>query len=134
MWTILPALLGGLLKLGSELIEDPDKKAEFAYKTLELSNELALKLLDTKTYPWVDALVKLAYAGEQLVKGLIRPLGSFALAAFAAYCDVNGIELNPELKALLYGAPIGWGVSRHIEKGKQAKLSRPAAADNSDPF
>lgn len=123
MLQALTSLIPGLFKLGSELIEDPDKKTEFAFKTQELYHQLATKLLDTKTFPWVDALVKLAYASEAIVKGFIRPVGSFALAAFAAYCDVKGITLSDTVSTLLYGAPIAWGTSRHIEKREKAKSS-----------
>jgi len=127
MLQALTSLIPGLFKLGSELIEDPDKKTEFAFKTQELYSTLATKLLETKTYPWVDALVKLAYASEAIVKGLIRPLGSFALAGFAAYCQVKGIELSDAVATLLYGSPAAWGVSRHIEKREKAKAK-------ADPF
>lgn len=127
MLQALTSLIPGLFKLGSELIEDPDKKTEFAFKTQELYHQLATKLLDTKTYPWVDALVKLAYASEAIVKGLIRPLGSFVLAGFAAYCQIKGIELSGPVQALLYGAPAAWGYSRHKEKQEQAKTK-------TDPF
>lgn len=121
MMQALVSLIPGLFKLGSELIEDPDKRTEFAFKTQELYHQLAIKLLETKTFPWVDALVKLAYASEAIVKGLIRPLGSFALAGFAAYCDIKGIALSDTVSTLLYGAPIAWGTSRHVEKRSQAK-------------
>lgn len=127
MFQAIVGLIPGLFKLGSELIEDPDKKTEFAFKTQELYNNLAMKLLDTKTYPWVDALVKLAYASESIVKGLIRPIGSFALAGFAGYCELNSIPLSDTAQALLYGAPVGWGVSRHVEKSKKAEAK-------DDPF
>lgn len=125
MFQAIVGLIPGLFKLGSELIEDPDKKTEFAFKTQELYNNLAMKLLDTKTYPWVDAIVKLSYASEAILKGLIRPIGSFALAGFAMYCEVKGISLSDTTQALLYGAPVGWGVSRHVEKSKKKKEDDP---------
>lgn len=116
MFDILGSVLGGIFNIGDKLIEDKDKKNEFAFKALELTNVLAVKLLDTPTYKWVDALVKLSYASEQLVKGLLRPIGSLALAGYAAYCDTHGIQLSETVQVLLYGAPVGWGVSRHAEK------------------
>lgn len=121
MLQILTSLLPGLFKIGSELIEDPDKKIEYAFKTQQMYNDLALKLLDTKTYPLIDALVKLAYASEAIVKGLFRPIGSFALAGFAAYCDIKGIQLSDTVSALLYGSPVAWGASRHVEKKNNKK-------------
>lgn len=115
---ILGSIVPSLFKMGDKLIEDKDKRNEYAFKAMELTNDMALKLLDTKTYPWIDALVKLAYAGEAIVKGLLRPLGSLVLAGFAAYCDIKGIELSGAVETLLYGSPLAWGYSRHQEKKK----------------
>jgi hypothetical protein len=116
---MIQAILGifpGLLKLGSELIEDPDKKNEYAFKALEMTNDLALRLLDTKTYPWVDALVKLAYAGEAIFKGLFRPLASTAAMGFVAYCSMHGIELDPVVQGVMASLLPAWGISRYKEK------------------
>lgn len=115
---ILGSIVPSLFKMGDKLIEDKDKRNEYAFKVMEMSNDLALKLLDTKTYPWIDGLVKVAYASEAIVKGLLRPLGSLALAGFAAYCDINSIELSGAVETLLYGSPLAWGYSRHQEKRK----------------
>ena len=109
---LLSAVLPAVIKLGDKFIEDKDKRNEFAFKMMDA-------MLNTQTYKWVDALVKLSYAGEQIVKGLIRPLGAIAMAGFAAYCDANGIELSETVQVMLYGAPIGWGTSRHLEKSKK---------------
>jgi len=128
MFEAIASILPGLFRLGSELIEDPDKKNEYAFKTLELYNTLATKLIDTKTYPWVDAIVKLAYASEAIIKGLIRPIGSLALAGFAAYCNVKGIHLADSVQTVLYGSPVAWGASRHIEKKQKTE------AKKQDPF
>ena len=102
-------------KLGDKLIEDKDKKTEFAFKTQELTFKTMEVLLQTKTYPFVDALVKLMYAA----KVFIRPIGSLAMAGFAAYCAVNNIELNEVIQTTLFGAPVAWGVSRHVEKKRK---------------
>lgn len=110
-------VLSGLFKLGDKYIEDKDKKAE-------LFTTAMTTMLNTTTYKWVDALVKLSYAGEQITKGLLRPLGSFALAGFAMYCQVNSIELDIALQTFLYGAPAAWGTSRHIEKSNK-NLKQP---------
>lgn len=118
---LLGSVMPGLFKLGDKLIEDKDQRNKFAFKTQEMTFKMMEVMLNTKTYPWVDALVKLSYASEQIIKGLFRPLGSFAMAGFAAYCQVNDITLPTELQYLLYGAPVGWGVSRHAEKAKKKK-------------
>lgn len=114
MMGLFASLLPGIIKLGDKFIEDKDKRNEFAFKMMEI-------MLNTQTYKWVDALVKLSYAGEQIVKGLIRPIGAIAMAAFAAYCDVKGIQLSDTVQTMLYGAPIAWGTSRHAEKRKKEK-------------
>lgn len=113
---LFTSLLPGIIKLGDKFIEDKDKRNEFAFKMMDI-------MLNTTTYKWVDALVKLSYAGEQIVKGLIRPIGAMAMACFAAYCDVNAIELSDTAQTLLYGAPVAWGTSRHVEKRKQKPLA-----------
>jgi hypothetical protein len=118
---ILGSLIPGLFKLGDKLIEDKDKKNEFAFRVLEMAHELSLKLIDTKTYPWIDGLVKLAYASEAIVKGLLRPLGSAAMTGFAIYADLHGIELSAGVEAVLYAAFPAWGASRHAEKAKKQK-------------
>ena len=113
--------LPGMLKLGGKLIVDKDKQAEYAFKVLEMSDRFAQKMLETKTYPWIDGLVKLAYAGESIVKGLIRPLGALGMGCFAIYAEVNAIELSEAVQALLYGAAPAWGYSRHQEKKRPRK-------------
>lgn len=110
------SIVDAALSLGDKLIEDKDKKAELASKAME-------QMLASRTYRWVDGIVKLSYASEQIVKGLIRPLGSVAMFCFGAYCSIKGIELPPVIHELLYGAPLGWGVSRHMEKNKKIKRS-----------
>lgn len=116
---MIQALLGlvpGLLKLGDKMIEDKDKKAEYAFNVQRMYFEMAEKLLDTKTFPWVDALVKLAYSSTAIIKGLIRPVGSIAALGFVAYCELNGIELSPMVEAIMASLLPAWGVSRYKEK------------------
>lgn len=114
-------LLPSLMKIGDKFIEDKDKKAEFASK-------LADTMLNTQTYKWVDALVKLSYASEQIIKGLVRPL--FSVGIF-----IYGIA-NPEILttlhnlgtvgdmgiATIFGAAPAWGISRYKEKQKKADM------------
>lgn len=116
----------------AKLIPDKDKQIEFAFKTQELTFKLMEKMLDTPTNPWVDAIVKFAFAIDQIAGGLVklfRPVGASAAFVFAAYCDVNSIELSPTVETILYGLLPAWGVSRHVEKAK--KTSR---AEYSSPF
>ena len=116
MLGLLGSLLPGLFNLGGKMIEDKDKKNEYAFKVLEMTQELSLKMLDVKTYPWIDGLVKLAYASEQIIKGLFRPIAATVMFVFAMYCELNAIELSDTIQTLLYGAFPAWGVSRHVEK------------------
>lgn len=118
---LLTSVLPGLLGLGGKLIEDKDKRAEFAFKVQEMAHDLALKMLDVKTYPWVDALVKLAYASEQIIKGLLRPLGAAAMTGFVIYAEVNEIQLSGPVETLLIAAFPGWMTSRHMDKAKAKK-------------
>ena len=113
------SMLPSLFKLGDKLIVDQDKKQEFAFKVQEMMNNFAIHMLETKTYPWIDGLVKLAYAGEAIIKGLIRPLGALGMLAFAIYCEINLIELSEGVQAILYGSAPAWGVSRHVEEKRK---------------
>jgi len=122
---LLTSLLPSLFSLGGKLIEDKDKRAEFAFKVQEMAFKQMEVLINAKTYPWVDALVKMAYASEQIVKGLFRPVVSAGLFVY-------GI-MNPDmLKSLhelgiagdagivgVFGAFPAWMKSRHDEKKKK---------------
>lgn len=105
-------LLSGILSIGKELIEDKDKKNEFADKAME-------RLLATETHPFVDAVVKLSYAADQITKGLLRPLGAAVMTAFGIYAHLNGIEIDGALHAMFDGAFPAWGASRHAEKARK---------------
>lgn len=112
------SLVDAALQIGKELVEDKDKKAELAYSTME-------KLLSSKTYRWVDGLVKLSYAAEQIVKGLIRPLASVTMFVYGvmnpdvlAQLHALGTAGDVGIAAMLGSAP-AWGVGRHIEKKKK---------------
>ena len=105
------ALIAGLFNLGGKLIEDKDKKTEYAFKVMEL-------MLNVKTYPIIDALVKLSYASEQIMKGLFRPVGAAAMTGFAMWASYKGVTLDTAAQTVLYGAFPAWGASRHAEKAK----------------
>ncbi len=111
----------------SEFIEDPDKKAEITARTVEA-------MLGSKTIKYVDAIVKLAYASEHLMKGLIRP----SISAFAFLYGLFNPEVLKSLHELgtvgdagiaaMFGSFPMWGISRHKEK--QAKANKdPAFGD-----
>lgn len=116
---MIQAILGlvpGLFQLGGKLIEDKDKRNEYAFKVLEMTHEMSLKLIEMKTYPWVDALVKLAYASEAIIKGLFRPVASVGALVFLGYCQIKGIELSPVVEGVLVALAPAWGYSRYKEK------------------
>jgi hypothetical protein len=122
MISLFTSLIPSLFKIGDKLIADEDKKMEFAFKVQEMAFKQMEQLINAKTYPWVDALVKLAYASEQIIKGLFRPIASACMLAFAMYCEVSTIELSDGVQAILYGAFPAWGASRHIDKQKKKKV------------
>lgn len=103
--------------LGGKLIEDKDKRTEYAFKMQELAFRAMEVMLNTKTVPWVDATIKLMYA----CKTFIRPVGSTVMAGFAAYCAVKQIALPEYIQVMLYGAPVAWGASRHAEKKRKTE-------------
>lgn len=108
-----------LIDLGSEYIEDPDKRNEFNMKVMEARNDLSLAVIQSKTTPKVDAIVKLLYAMRDTVLPLLRPVGSAILTGFVAYMRYNGTPLSTELEVMLASAFPGWMLSRHIQKGKE---------------
>lgn len=98
----------------SEFIEDPDKKAELTVKLSEV-------LLTTTTTPKTDAFVKILLAFRDIIIPMFRPVGSIAMAVFGAWCIKEGVELPEPIQYILFGAPIGWGLSRHGEKKAKAE-------------
>jgi len=116
MFGLFASIIPGLFKLGDKLIADEDKKAEYAFRVQEMFFKQMEVLIAAKTYPWVDALVKMAYASEQIVKGLFRPVGAALMTGFVLYAEVKGIELSGTVETLLISAFPAWGASRHVEK------------------
>jgi len=119
---LLKMLLPDIFRLGDKLIEDKDKKAEYAFEVQKMSSGFMSTMLTTKTYPWVDALVKIAYASEAIIKGLFRPVLSAVLVGFGIYFELNNIEISATVETIMFGSPVAWGASRHIEK--KAKLNK----------
>lgn len=102
----------GLIGLADQAIEDKDKKIEFQYRVLDRTLGFYEKMMEQKTIPWVDALVKFV----MVFKEFVRPIGSFILTAAAAYMSYKGIALPDWVEVVMYGAFPGWMASRHSEK------------------
>lgn len=120
MFSAILSVIPGLFNLGGKMIEDVDKRNEYAFKVLEMTQTMSMKMLDVKTYPWIDGLVKLSYAGDQIVKGLLRPIGSGILTGVVIYCAMNNIVLPDVINTIGAAAFPGWMASRHMEKSKKA--------------
>jgi hypothetical protein len=118
--TVIAAMLPKLLDIGDKLIEDKDKRAEYAWKVQDRMLGIMEKFATTSTIPWVDATVKLSFALGSFILPLMRPLGSALLTGFAAYAHVKGIQLPEYIHAALYTAFPGWMASRHQEKKRAA--------------
>jgi len=117
----LISMIPNMFKLGGKLIQDADKRAEYAFKVQEMMQDFMKTMLQTKTYPWVDGVVKLAYAGDAIVKGLIRPLAAGGMMVYAIYAQTHGIVLPEAVEIMLYGALPAWGVDRGLDKRKKKK-------------
>ena len=121
MISLFTSLIPSLFKIGDKMIVDKDKKMEFAFKVQEMTFKFMEVMLNVKTIAWVDALVKLSYAMENIIKGLFRPIGAALMTGFAIYAEVKGIELSATVEAILVGAFPAWGVDRHLDKKKPKK-------------
>jgi hypothetical protein len=137
MLGLLASMLPGLFKIGDKLIEDKDKKMEYAFKVQEMYFKQMEILINMKTYPWLDGLIKLAYASETIIKGLFRPVASAALFAYGLFNpDVlqnlhdNYGAMGDAIIATIFGALPSWGVSRHVEKKRKDVIANKQ--DNDD--
>jgi len=108
----------------SELVTDEDLKAKLEFEEAKLRFELDKTLLSTTTSPGMDSFVKLMIATRDIIIPLFRPLGSLLMAGFAAYCIAKGIMLPEYIQTMLFGAPLAYGTSRHVDKGNQQKIER----------
>lgn len=115
-WEPVADAVKSLVDLGSEYIVDKDKLIEFQYKASKLQAGITNKLLETSTVPWVDATIKILVA----LNTFSRPVGGALMTAFAAYCVINNIDIDPAMQTVFAGAFPAWGVSRHIQKGKNS--------------
>ena len=115
------------LKLGQsifgvidQLVDDGDLAAKLKNGILEKQIAFSTTVLTTSTTPKTDAAVKLLYAMRDVVIPMLRPFGSAAMSAFAAYAAVKGIQMDPATHAAMASAFPGWMVSRHIQKKTEA--------------
>ncbi len=124
----------GITNLISEYITDDDLVAKLNFETEKLKFELDKALLSTTTTPRMDAFVKLLIATRDIIIPLLRPLGSLAMACFAAYCAYKHIQLPEAIQYALFGAPLAYGTSRHANKKDEQKTQRAkiARTDNWD--
>lgn len=112
----LGGIFDGLFDIGKELITDKDKLIEFNFKTAELKSKMIMALLQTKTHPTVDAIVKIILT----LNTFWRPLVGACMTAFGAYCHWKGVDLgSPLTHGIFDGAFPAWGASRHVEKNKK---------------
>lgn len=108
-------VLASLFNLGKSYIDDKTKQMEYAEKVAELGIQLQTTIIQDKTSPFVDGIVKLMYASKDVILPLFRPIGSALLSAFAAYCAYKKIDLGG-LGVIMGSAFPGWMGSRAIEK------------------
>ncbi len=121
-------IIESALGIGMKYMESQDKKEQLALDTVKA-------MLTSKTYRFVDAIVKLAYAAEQITKGLLRPMFSIGMFIWG----LNNVDVMKQLidlgivgegaVAAIFGAAPAWGYSRHQLKKKSAKIS-----DDEDDF
>lgn len=129
------SILPDLTSLADQLIEDKDKKAEYAFKLQELAMQYQQTLITTKTSPKVDAGVKLLYAISDIGQKLWRP----ALSGFAFIWGLFNPEDLMRLHELgtvgdagiaaVFGSAPAWGYSRHVEKQKKGSAKAPEVED-----
>lgn len=119
---LLGSILPSLFKMGDKLIEDKDLKQKYAFETKEMVFKMMEVMLATKTYPWIDGLVKLAYASEVIIKGLFRPIISAGLFAYGLM-NPDMLKQLHELGVMgdagilgMFGMFPAWMKSRHDEK------------------
>ena len=120
--SIIGSVVKGLFGIADKMIVDKDKKAEFAFKIQDRTFNLMERLVEIKTIPWVDAVVKLLIASVSLA----RPIGSFLLTAFSIYAQVKGIQLDSVTNGVLLSAFPGWMAAREANKSRKAKIKREA--------
>jgi hypothetical protein len=113
------------LKFGTSIVDVIDQYVEDKDLATKLKFAIAEKQIDfsmqIQASEHVPTFVKLMYAVRDVLIPMFRPLGTFALTAFAAYAATNDITLDPVLQAALAAAFPGWVASRHVEKSTKTK-------------
>ncbi len=126
------SLIKEAIGAGKELIEDKDKRNQFADNNSERAYKLAETIIKRETTPKVDAIVKLAYAARDCILPMFRPVGGFILSAAGVYLAIN----HPDTHELIMGALIGsgpaWGYSRYKEKVKGVNQPSTEAFDDEE--
>ena len=120
------SVINGFTGLISEFITDDDLKNKLDFEAKKLKFELDKTLLQTNTTPNVDAFVKIMIAMRDIIIPMFRPVGSAVMSCFGAYCIYAGIVLPESIQYLLFGSPLAYGVSRHLDKGNKQKTKREA--------
>lgn len=131
---LFASIIPSLFKLGDKMIVDKDKKAEFAFKVQEIAFKQMETLINAKTFPWVDALVKLAYASEQIIKGLFTPILTAVGFGFGIYFELNNIEISATTEVILFGSFPAWRVARQKEKNAKIKQRQKPTDDNDEDW
>jgi hypothetical protein len=122
----------GVTNLLDQFIDDGDLRAKLDFEVQKLKFELDKLLLTTTTTPRTDSFVKILLAFRDIILPMLRPLGAAAMTSFAAYCSLEGIELDSGLQAILYGAFPAWGASRHVNKQNEQKTKQYQSKHNED--
>lgn len=110
-----------------QFVDDGDLSAKLKNEILTKQMDFSTTLVQTKTTPKTDALVKLLFALRDVAIPLFRPVGSALLAGFGAYLAVNQIPTPEWLDAMMVAAFPGWMVSRHSTK--QAEIAAQSEKD-----
>lgn len=117
-------LANGIISVIDQLVEDKDLASQLKLKALEQTVEYNTAILTSESVP---IGVKYLLAFRDIVIPLLRPVGSAALSAFAAYAAVKGITLDPVVQAAFAGAFPGWMASRHVRL-KQQEITKQEEA------
>ncbi len=131
MLGFLGKLISPITSIADKMILDKDKYAELQFKKLELQAKARSELLAVTTTPWIDGFVKLLVTIRDVLIPLMRPVMSALMPVFAGYCAMNGIELGATVETMLFGAPIAYGASRHVDK-KQKEVTKRAKMQYDD--
>lgn len=117
-----------LIRIADKAIEDKTERLRFQQQVVEQTFQFYRALLEARTTPWVDGLVKLVLA----LKGLFRPVFGAAALAYVAWLNSKGISLPPWVEVALSALLPGWFVSRGVEKAARSRKQPPWEFDDDD--